>query len=1214
AEASERQQRIVAEALRDTAAVLNTTLDLDEIMDRILENVAGVVPFTSGCIFLIEEGIARVVRQRGYQKHGLEDWIAQLRLPIMETPNLRRMVETQQPVLVADTRADPDWVEYPETAWIAAYLAAPVVVKGEVVGMIGLDHEQAGFFGAASIEHLMAFANQAASAIENARLYQEALRAAERRAVLHRSSQEMVRVSRDPEQVYEAARQAASQLMPAEVFTVALLDEERQELDATYLFDNVGRHPPLRIPLGQGFSSQVIISGEAILNNDLQKSPLQAVHFGSEAQVRSVLAVPMRIGGKVIGAISSQSYQPGAFDQEDRLLLEMLAAQTAAAIENARLFSETQHRLREMEALVQVSEATGRTLELDILLENILAAALKAIPAAEKGSISLREDGRLRLHSLVGYADERLRGLFFEPGEGFVSQALREGRAMLVHDASAEKMPRSGSEIEEMLAIQSAVIAPLISKERIIGIISLDNASRKSAFTEADTRLLVTLAAEAAMAIENSRLYIQTQRRAEEFASLYETARDLAGRHDLPSLIQTIVERARLLLHASDGAMYLYDAARQALDSVVVTNPAMPRLNLKLGEGLAGRVVQERQAMIVDDYRAWEGRVARYEGVPISAVVDVPMLHGGELVGVLVVHEMGDTGRRFTEEDARLLSLFAAQAAGAVYNARLLEETRQRLAELEAVNRVSTALRTAGRVEDMLPLMLDETLELVKAEVGAIWLYDAVEGKLQPMVAFGWQTGLPHKKLGPGEGIIGHTFNLNEVYVTPDYHTDPHLFAANKKYIPAGWGGVCVPLRTFNQTLGIFIVSIPSSRQLTSGEIKLLTTVAEISGNAIRRAMLHEQTELQLHRLATLRAIDTAISSLFDLRLTLDILLEHTVAQLKVDAVSVLTFNPNTLMLEFAAGRGFRGQATAQLRLRLGESQAGRAALERRRIFIPQLQEANSVFAQPELLAGEDFAAYCALPLIAKGQVKGVLEVFHRQPLERDADWMNFLETLAGQFALAIENASLFDGLQRSNIALSLAYDATIEGWSKALDLRDEETEGHTQRVTDLTLRLGRALNIGEDEMVHIRRGALLHDIGKMGVPDSILHKPGPLTDDEWALMRKHPVFAFDMLLPIDFLRPALDIPYCHHEKWDGSGYPRSLKGEQIPLAARIFAVVDVWDALSSDRPYRQAWPKEKVINYLEEQSGAHFDPRVVEAFLKLIEGNEVAGIMKSVE
>jgi HD-GYP domain-containing protein (c-di-GMP phosphodiesterase class II) len=241
-----------------------------------------------------------------------------------------------------------------------------------------------------------------------------------------------------------------------------------------------------------------------------------------------------------------------------------------------------------------------------------------------------------------------------------------------------------------------------------------------------------------------------------------------------------------------------------------------------------------------------------------------------------------------------------------------------------------------------------------------------------------------------------------------------------------------------------------------------------------------------------------------------------------------------------------------------------------------------------------------ATPLMIKGKVRGVLEVFHRAPLDPDDDWVEFFEILAGQAAIAVDSSVLFEELQRTNAQLITAYDATLEGWSGALDLRDEETEGHAQRVTEASVRLARAMGVTGEDLVHLRRGALLHDIGKMGVPDSILRKSGPLTDEEWEVMRRHPVYAYELLSPIAFLHPALDIPYCHHEWWDGTGYPRGLKGEEIPLAARIFAVIDVWDALLSDRPYRPRLALDEVLSYIESRAGTQFDPAVVSEFLRL--------------
>jgi PAS domain S-box-containing protein len=368
------------------------------------------------------------------------------------------------------------------------------------------------------------------------------------------------------------------------------------------------------------------------------------------------------------------------------------------------------------------------------------------------------------------------------------------------------------------------------------------------------------------------------------------------------------------------------------------------------------------------------------------------------------------------------------------------------------------------------------------------------------------------------------------------------------------------------------------------------------------RKLAEIQIRQQIEHLSALRKIDQAIASNVNLHVTLNTLLTEVRAQLQVDAADILLLNPEEKVLEYAAGQGFRTHAVETARIPVGKSLAGRAAGDRRLIKIETLKDQPDDPLFAALLAKENFVFYCGVPLITKGKVEGVLEVFHRTPLHPYPDWLNFLNTLAGQAAIAIENATLFEELQRSNRELSEAYDATIEGWSRALDLRDRETEGHTRRVTEIMLKLSRTFGLPEEDLLHIRWGCLLHDIGKMGVPDHILLKPGPLTEEEWSHMQTHPQYAYDLLKPISFLTPALDIPYCHHEKWDGTGYPRGLKGKEIPLVARLFAIVDVWDALTSDRPYRPAWSEQEALIYIREQSGKYFDPQVVEAFLKMIE------------
>jgi response regulator RpfG family c-di-GMP phosphodiesterase len=329
--------------------------------------------------------------------------------------------------------------------------------------------------------------------------------------------------------------------------------------------------------------------------------------------------------------------------------------------------------------------------------------------------------------------------------------------------------------------------------------------------------------------------------------------------------------------------------------------------------------------------------------------------------------------------------------------------------------------------------------------------------------------------------------------------------------------------------------------------------------------------------------------------------MDQTRSHLNVDAVNIGIYHPELQTLTYLSGIGFNNPSPTHPQVRIGEGLGGQVILKQQTCHITNLHKAQEAAVEP-LIKREGFVTYIGIPLIVKGEIKGVFEVFHRTPLSPTPDWMEFLHTLAGQAAIAIDSSQLFENLQRSNQELIQAYDTILEGWARALELRDSETEGHTRRVTELTMRLARYIGIADKEMENIHRGVLLHDIGKMGVPDRILKKKGKLTEEEWIEMAKHPLYAYNLLSPFSFLRGALDIPYCHHEHWDGNGYPRGLKGEQIPLSARIFAVVDNWDALLSDRPYRKKWPRQTVIKYLLQNSGKVFEPRIVDVFLRMIE------------
>jgi putative nucleotidyltransferase with HDIG domain len=531
----------------------------------------------------------------------------------------------------------------------------------------------------------------------------------------------------------------------------------------------------------------------------------------------------------------------------------------------------------------------------------------------------------------------------------------------------------------------------------------------------------------------------------------------------------------------------------------------------------------------------------------------------------------------------------------------LVTERRER--ELsERLERVSRALSEILDLRKLLDLICGESVDVFNTQAAFLWLLEG--GELIGFSAY-----------GPGaDQFIGMRFPIYDPHLLgarvarerkPILINDaPNSLDVDQKMIQLFdiKSMMGIPLVKGARVLGaLMIMDSENPDRFDAKDLLMASVFGGHAALAIDNAQLYEKAQLHLKHEKALREIDLAITSNLELSETLKVVLHQARARLHVDACAILLLNPDTQTLEYTGGQGFRTDMIKGSGLHLGEGRAGNAALEQRIFGQAEIASPTQVPERADLIAAEKFAAYFIAPVIAKNKLLGALEIYHRAPLTMKTEWLKFLETLAGQTAIAIDNATLFGDLQQSNIELSLAYDATIEGWSTALDLRDKETEGHTKRVAEMTVKLAERMGASAQELVQVRRGALLHDIGKMGVPDRILLKPDTLTDEEQTIMQMHPTYAYQMLKPITYLGNAVDIPYCHHEKWDGSGYPRGLKGEEIPLAARIFCIADVYDALTSDRPYRAAWPKEKALNHIRELAGSHFEQRVVEAFLEML-------------
>ncbi len=1027
----ERKRRQEAEMLQKAASALTSSLNVKQILDSLLGELAQVIPFNSAVVFIKEGNRLHPAAQKGllHPENVMGYWFPS------ENQLIKIVSESHRPLIEKDVQADPRFENWGDSQTTRGWMGVPLIVRDEVIGCLTIDSYQPDAFTDNQAEIAMAIGSQAAAAIENAKLFQDALRHTRKWVTLHAVSQDLSRVSENLEQVYTSIHNAVTKLLPAEVFTIALANESQNTLDAVYLYDRGERVPAMQISFGQGFSSRVIESGVSIKIDDDLKSNVEGVQFGSPDMARSILAVPLRVNDKIIGAMSVQSYEPNIYDSEDRLSLELLATQAAIAIENARMFQEAMRDTQRWAALHTVSQELVHIGEdLEQVYSSIHNAATRLLPI-EVFTIALLDDQRTSINAVYLYdRGERSPVMKIPLGQGFSGKVIEDGVSIKV-DNDLENHPVD----VEIVAFGSQDLArsilavPLRVSGRVIGAMTAQS-YQPNMYGSEDQRLLELLANQAAIAIENTRLFEEAHRRAQEFKTLYETTHEISTQHNGDKLLQTIVEHAIELLQSNNGGFYLFDAEHQELELTFSSTTNAPKgTRLKLGEGVAGQVALSREPLIINNYQIWNGRSIQYSNTSFRAVLGVPMLYGGELIGVLVVNEYGNSERKFTQDDANLASLFATQASSVVHNTRLLEHLEERVEQFSA-----------------------------------------------------------------------------------------------------------------------------------------------------------------------LHSIDLVIGSTTDLSVSLQIVIESIIHLLKIDAVDMLLYNPSTLNLEYAVGRGFR-PGFVHPSIRLGEMPAGQAALTRQMVDIPELAKARLSASFQQMIQRENFVAYRGLPIIAKGEVKGVLEIYHRSALPSNMEWSDLFHLLAGQAAIAVDNAMLFNNLEHANAELEIAYDTTIESWAQALDQMENESGSHVDRMVERTITLAHKFGIPDYELPNIRRGVLLHNVGMMSIPDKIILKPGPLDEEELKTMRQHPTNAYNLLSKIAYLRPALDIPYCHHEKWDGSGYPRGLKEEQIPLAARVFSVVNVYEALSHERSYRPAWTKDKIIEYIQEQSGKSFDPRVVKAFLEIV-------------
>lgn len=927
---------------------------------------------------------------------------------------------------------------------------------------------------------------------------------------------------------------------------------------------------------------------------------------------RSSVALPLQREARIAGAMVIHADTPNAFDTEEIDLLQELADDLAFALEKLDTDEQLRTQARHLTLLNDITRAALAAPDLQTMLHT-LAEWLHELLGADSSYLTLWDDARQRVFPEVIYGPlrETRSATSAKPGETPLTEVvLRAGRAIAVDDINL--LPEEQRRVASRFPSRSGIGLPLIAGEEKLGGLFIAF-NQPHHFTLDEIARSEQAAAQVALAILKAKSLEAERKQLQLAKTLQEVGALLTAQMKLDEVFERIFDLLARAVAYDSASVQLFDEAEGGL--YLAAGRGFPDLEQakQFARAIPLSKIEERwsrrRVLVISDTRHDERWIKSSGDEYIHSWVGAALLVKGKFSGVLNVDSA--TTLAYGEAEGETVLAFANQAAVAIENARLYSEVQTKADELARLYAAAQDLSASLEPELVLQQLARHMAEALAVTSSYITAMDQEKETLTVLAEYWSEDATPAER----------TSDLGRVYSMRDYPTvmqavlageavsmqagDPGLSEVEKRQL-ADYGiksMLFVPIAAHGRVFGD--AEIWESRQpriFTPAQIRLARTLAGHAASVIENARLFEAEHRRADELEVLAQVASTLRQAQTREAMLPLLVEVATSLFHADTGALLLLEGETLTLAAAHNKAL--EPLVGSRHPPDEGLIWRTIRDGRLAFISDIAALEEPVLSELCRAITDGMRACScIPLQTAEDTVGLLFFAFRAPHTPSADEIRLLTAIAEMGGAAIHRTTLHEQTERHAAELALAYDTTLEGWARALELRDEITEGHTRRVTELTLRLARAMGLSEAELIHIRRGALLHDIGKMGISDSILLKPGPLSAREEMTMRLHPDYAFAMLSPIAFLRPALDIPHCHHERWDGAGYPRRLKGEQIPLAARIFAIADVWDALTSDRPYRPAWPPEKVLEHIREQSGRHFDPRVADVFLQIVSG-----------
>ncbi len=1216
AEEQLRRQADEMAAITHVAQEITSVPDLKPVLTSIARNAAELAQSDASGVYAFQpDGVFRIIASHGVTEEFVRGINANGIRPGQGA--IGRAAVERRPVQIPDIQAVPDYpfTSLIQTENIRSIMAVPMLRGDEIKGGIVLWRRQLHYFSEQEMTFLQALAQQCVNAIENARLFEETQHRAEQLSILNEMSRALASTLELPE-IYRAAWRYITRLFDCPVFGLAFFNPEGASTTTAFMVSE-GQELDLALPSlpydpqSPCGRSKAIAGSRPVIVDDLSRSnddPVAQANAQSQPHW-SALYLPMMVENQVAGVLEMQSRQPNAFRFSDAELLGPMANQIGLAIKNAQLFAQVQRRVHELAVINQISTSVSQPAALDVVLTNALHELTRALDL-DRCALATLTGNRDYLKVIAEYnsapGPSRLGLTVSAVDHPTLQTILRQRRTLNVAGTSSGAAtkdidlfrPRDG---------RSMLLIPLIVGDDIIGAVELESHVEPRAFTEAEVVLAQTIANQAAAAMERARLFEETRHRADQLTVLNRIANAINRARNLDELLEVVYREITEAVATDAFFIALYESATNEINYRIRIDEGIrePPERRTLSGGLTGETIKSRRPLLIHD---WE-REKDHFPVPQRvwgtmkwprAWLSVPMMIDEQVIGVISLQTYYPNA--FGKEEERLLMTIADQVAVVIQRARLLEEAQRRALEQETINEITRALNASLSIHTSFPVVAEGLRVLTGCEDARLVLLDETSKTWSIQVLGDAKLALEEPATQPvAETAAAQDILTGRVHLIGDL-ADATIYPAERELYQAGYRSqISLPLVIGERVIGALRLV---SRQAGAFSVRQLPALQQISASvaiAIENARLFEAEQARRAELSALYDLSRRLADATDFDVILNLVAQHAVESLHVTFARIALLEQDDFVV-----RSAYPIRVLQHDLAVGQ----RAPASQRPYFYRVLQQQQN---EPVIVQRDDSAidppereqlflgfaqALCLVPLRAGERAFGILMLGEERNPDREPfrpDKLRLAHNIGDQAASALRRAELYIELEHS-------YLQSVLSLAKAVDVRDTYTADHAQRLAEMALALGRRIGLNAREQEDLRYGALLHDIGKIGVPDAILQKPGPLDEGEWQQMRRHPEIGEQIILPIPRLAGAARIVRHHHERVDGKGYPDGLAGEQIPVGARVLSVVDAYSAMLDQRIYKQPLSPSQVRTELKQASGTQFDAQVLKAFLELIQ------------